>query len=290
MKRDAVSLCHPAVNFLFFLGAIGFAVVIQRPAYLTAACVGAGAYYLLLNGKKGLKLILGMLPMMLIIAGINPLFNHYGSHVLFTVFGRPYTREALYYGMALSGMFLAMMLWFGCYNAVLTSDKFIALFGSRIPSLSLLLVMVLRLVPNLTRKTKQIIGCRKSIGKGAGENSTAGEKVRDGMTVLSALTDWALEGSVVTGDSMRSRGYGCARKRTSFQIYRMTARDIILLALIVVLALTVILCGGLHATYTPELSIPPISWGFFAYCVFLLIPTALQIKEAITWHILRSRI
>ena len=35
------------------------------------------------------------------------------------------------------------------------------------------------------------------------------------MSILGALTSWALEGSVVTADSMRSRGYGTS-KRTSF--------------------------------------------------------------------------
>lgn len=31
MTADAFSNCHPAVNFLFFVGAIGFSVLIQHP-------------------------------------------------------------------------------------------------------------------------------------------------------------------------------------------------------------------------------------------------------------------
>lgn len=289
MKYDPFSRCHPAVNFIYFVGAIGFGVVIQHPAYMIAGCMGASAYYLLLHGRKGWKTVLGMVPLAVILSAINPLFNTYGVTVLFYLFGRPYTLEALYYGMAIAAIFVIMMLWFGCYNAVLTSDKFTSLFGNLIPALSLLLVMVLRLIPSFIRKAKQIAGARKSIGKGAGEESASKEKVMDGMTILSALTDWALEGSVVTADSMRARGYGSAR-RTSFQIYRMTARDWALLALTVVPAAIVILSGGTGTTYTPELYIEPISWGFGAYCVYLLIPTALHIKEAITWHILRSKI
>ena len=116
-------------------------------------------------------MILGLLPMFLILTAINPLFNTYGAHILFSVFGRPYTLEALLYGAAIASVFVVMMLWFGCYNAVMTSDKFTSLFGNLIPALSLLLVMVLRLIPNFIRKTKQIIGARKSIGKGAAEQS-----------------------------------------------------------------------------------------------------------------------
>ena len=46
MDRDPFSRCHPAVQFLFFLGAIGFGVVIQHPAYLLAGWVAAAGYYL----------------------------------------------------------------------------------------------------------------------------------------------------------------------------------------------------------------------------------------------------
>ena len=55
MKQDAFSRCHPAVNFLYFVGAIGFGVVIQHPAYMLAAVLGAAAYFLLLKGNKAFK-------------------------------------------------------------------------------------------------------------------------------------------------------------------------------------------------------------------------------------------
>ena len=289
---DAFSKCHPAVNFLFFVGAIGMSVVIQHPVFLLVGIVTGAVYYLLLNGRKGWKTILGLLPMFLILTAINPLLNTMGETPLWYPFGRPYTLEALFYGGALASMFVIMMLWFGCYNKVLTSDKFTSLFGSLIPSISLLLVMILRLIPNFIRKTQGIIGARRSIGKGAGEGASTKEKIRDGMTVLSAMTSWALEGSVVTGDSMRARGYGCA-KRTSFMIYRMKVFDWLLVAVMVaLLALTITaLClGQAAAEFIPQIHLAPTSWGLISYSCYLLIPTALHIKEAIQWHISRSRI
>ena len=296
MSMDAFSKRHPLVNFIFFLGAIGFGVVIQHPVYLTAGFILGATYYLLLNGRKGLKMLLAMLPLFLIMTAINPLFNTYGATVLFHVLGRPYTLEALYYGMAIAAVFVVMLIWFGCYNAVLTSDKFTSLFGNLIPALSLLLVMVLRMIPNLMRKARQFAGARKSIGKGSGDNATNKEKITDGMTILSALTDWALEGGVVTGDSMRSRGYG-STKRTSFMIYRITGIDSFLLVIQCVLILAVLgvaLTGGTAATYTPDFYIAPVSGmhisGLIAYCAYLSIPTVLHIKEAIQWHISRSKI
>ena len=289
---DAFSKCHPAVNFLFFVGAIGCGVVIQHPVYLLAGIVTGTVYYLLLNGHKGWKLILGLVPLFLLLTAINPLLNTYGQTPLFYLFGRPYTLEALAYGAAVASVFVVMMLWFGCYNKVLTSDKFTILFGNLIPAISLLLVMVFRMVPNLMRKASQISGARKSIGKGAGEAATTKEKLNDGMTVLGALTSWVLEGSVVTGDSMRARGYGTA-KRSSFMIYRMTVTDWLLLAvmLILLILVTTAAClGQMTATFTPEFQMAPVSWGVVPYTVYLLIPTALHTKEAVQWHISRSKI
>ena len=290
--RDTFSKCHPAVNFLFFVGAIGCGVVIQHPAYLLAGVVTGATYYLLLNGRRGTKMVLGLVPLFLFLTAINPLLNTYGRTTLFSLFGRPYTLEALAYGAAVASVFVVMMLWFGCYNKVLTSDKFTALFGNLIPSISLLLVMVLRMVPSLMRKAAQIAGARKSIGKGAGETADTKGKLNDGMTVLGALTSWALEGSVVTGDSMRARGYGAA-KRSSFMIYRMTLTDWFLFAAILILLALIIaaVClGQMAATFTPEFQIAPVSWGIIPYTAYLLIPTVLHTKEAILWHISRSKI
>lgn len=288
MKRDAFSGCHPAVNFLFFVGAIGFGATIQHPAYCAAGCAGAALYYLMLTGRRGLKLVSGAFGMFLLIALLNPLINKSGKHILFHYFGRPYTLEALCYGMALGAIMAVMLLWFGCYSQVLTSDKFTALFGRLIPALSLLLVMVLRLIPAFTRKAKQILTARRAIGRGAPGGSLT-DRARDGATVLSALTDWALEGSIITADSMRARGYGTGR-RTNFRLYRMTVQDWTLLGLILGLEIAVLAAGGTEASFTPRLKITPLGWGFPIYCIFLLLPAALHIKEAIAWRISISRI
>ena len=290
--NDAFSKCHPAVNFLFFAGAIGISVMIQHPVYLAVGIVTGMVYYLLLNGRKGIKMILGLIPLFLFLTGMNPLLNTYGKTPLFYLFDRPYTLEALYYGAALAAAFAQMILWFGCYNKVLTSDKFTSLFGNLIPAVSLLLVMVFRMVPNLMRKAAQFTGARKSIGKGAGENASAKEKLSDGMTVLGALTSWVLEGSVITGDSMRSRGYGTA-KRSSFMIYTMGIGDWSLLLIIPVLLAAIITAtcfGQMAAAFTPEFKIAPVSWGIVPYTLYLLIPTVLHTKEAMQWHISRSKI
>lgn len=288
MKKDAFSQLHPAVEFLFFLLAIGFGVAIRHPLYILAGCVCGGGYLLFLRGRRAVRFLAGGMAVFILLSAINPLFSVYGETVLFTVFGRPYTWQALRYGMAVSGIFVVMLFWFACYSQVLTGDKFTALFGSVIPGLSLLLVMVLRMIPNLIRKAKQISAARRCIG-GGNEQAARKAQLAEGMARLSALTDWALEGSITTADSMRARGYGTA-KRTGFRRWQMTPTDWTVLVLILLLAASVLAAGGWQAVYEPQLLIQRPTWGLAAYWALLSLPSLLHIKEALLWRIFISRI
>lgn len=296
MENDAFSNCHPIVNLIFFCGAICTGLVIQHPAYLAAGVVCAAIYYLLLSGRKGIGLLLSVIPFAAVLMLINPLFNHYGERVLFCVLNAPYTLEALCYGAAIAAVFMLTVLWFACSSIVLTGDRWISLFGSIIPSLSLLLVMVLRMVPNLSLKAKQISGARRCIGRGTEQSGALSERFDSGMTVMSTLTSWALDGGIVTGDSMRARGYGVG-KRTSFKIYRFSVRDaalLLMMTLLLLIIITMAVLGGASAEYTPRLYIQPLSGMSLAacisYCIFLLIPIILHIWEAVKWRISRSKI
>lgn len=292
MEHSRFSKLHPVVCFAFFLTAMGLGMALRHPAYVAASVVGAMALDLSLLGKKALRNLGMILPVFLLIAFLNPLFNTLGQRVLFTCFGRPYTWEALCYGMSLGGIFLAILLWFSCYNTVMTEDKFTYLFGNLAPSLALLLTMVFRLIPSLTKKAGQIQNARRCIGMGAGESDGVKERVRDGMTTLSALSSWALDGSVVTADSMNSRGYGTG-KRVCFSHYRFTAADGFstgILLLLGALAVWRVAAGSAAADFTPVMVIAPVDWGVVCYLLLLLFPTMLNWKEDIVWRISRSKI
>ena len=264
--------------------------VIRHPVYVGVACLGAGVYYGLLKGGRALlTMVLRLLPLVALISALNPIFNTRGEHVLFALWGRPFTLEALCYGAVTGGSFALTILWFGCYNEVLTGDKFTALFGNLIPALSLLLVMVLRMIGEQTRKLKQILNARSGIGKGVAEQNTRGEKLRHGMTALSALTDRALEGSIVTGDSMKARGYGSG-KRTSFAKKKIRPGEVFLLLCLVALGAAALFLGGFWAEYDRVIRVAPLGWGLAAYCGLISIPVILHVKEAILWRRLRSGI
>lgn len=296
-SKDIFSTYNPVINFSFFMGAVILGMFFVHPAFLACSLILSFAYYITIHKTQSFKFLMGMIPLFIVLAAINPLFNTSGNTVLFTYLGaRPYTLEALFYGIAIAAMFVSILTWFACYNAVMTSDKFLYMFGRAAPSVSLVLSMILRLIPSFQRKASQIAGARKCIGK-AGEAGTRREKIENGMTVMSTLTTWALEGGIVTADSMRSRGYGSGR-RTSFAIYRFDKRDGFILMMMIVLIAVVLVSaglGGAAVSYVPSLEISPMSEPYTlaasaAYFIFLAIPTALNITEEIIWHILRSRI
>lgn len=179
---DVFSRCHPAVNFLFFAAAIVLTVVLFHPAYLLVSLLCGGAYYAVLRRARCIKTLGFLLIAMVLVAAVNPLFNTLGETTLFTLFGRPYTWQALCYGGCAGMMFAAVSLWFLCGGIVMTSDKFTSLFGAVIPAISLVLVMVLRLIPAYWRKGKQIAGARKCIGAAA--PGREGRKSRAAWTCL----------------------------------------------------------------------------------------------------------
>ena len=81
-------------------------------------------------------------------AFINTAFNHEGITVLYYLpDGNPLTFESVVYGFASSVMLINVIVWFSCYSSVMTSDKFIYLFGKIIPSLSLIFSMTLSFIP-----------------------------------------------------------------------------------------------------------------------------------------------
>ena len=297
MQEDVFSSYNPITNFIFFMGAIIMTMFFMHPVFALCSLICALVFYFTLKRTKGFKSLKFSIPLLVILTVINPLFNTQGKHIIFRIFGRPYTIEALLYGFTLALVVVAVFYWFGCFNVVLTSDKFIYLFGRITPSISLILSMIFRLIPDFQRKTTQLYNARASIGMAGDSSSSKKEKIRNGAVILGTLTSWALENGIMAADSMRSRGYGSGR-RTSFAIYKFDVRNIILILAFVIFGGLTIVCaamGGTEAEFTPTLNI---AWfgniwtitGIIVYAVYLILPTLLNVKEAITWHVLRSRI
>ena len=137
-RKNAFSTCHPAVNLLYFVLVLAFSMVLMHPVSLVISLSAALACSVSLNGGCAVRRSLWyLLPMMLMTVVINPAFNHRGATILcYLPTGNPLTLESIFYGAAAASMLAAVVVWFTCYTSVMTSDKFIYLFGRVIPALS----------------------------------------------------------------------------------------------------------------------------------------------------------
>ena len=295
--KDTFSDCHPLINFGFLLVVILFSMCFLQPVYLVIALAAAFTYSVYLNGKRGLKFnLLICLPMLILAMILNPLFTHEGATILGYFWnGNPLTLESIFYGCASATMFVAVIMWFSCYNAIMTSDKFIYLFGRLIPSISLVFSMIMRFVPKFRNQAKIIANGQKCIGRDPMTGNFR-QRLRNGVRIMSILITWGLENGIETADSMRSRGYGL-KGRTSFSIFRFDTRDKLLGALLgVVLLLTFvpIALGSVYIVYYPEFIINPVSGtalvNYIAYGIFCFMPMLLNITEDIKWRVLKSKI
>ncbi len=287
---------HPAVNFTFFCGVIIGSMFFMHPVLLCISWSAAFLYSIYLNGRQALRFnIVFVLPTMIIISLINPLFNHRGMTILGYIRDNPITLESIYYGICTGLMFGAIILWFSCYNAVMTSDKFICLFGRIAPAMSLIFSMVLRFIPKFKTQIITISNAQKCIGRDV-SNGSYKERIRHGIKILSIMVSWALENAIETADSMKSRGYGL-KGRTSFSIFRFYARDKGLLIVIAVF-ITVISIGAAagvtNIQYFPSIKVEEITgFSILVYTAYFLLcftPIILDVMEEIKWHYFRSGI
>jgi energy-coupling factor transport system permease protein len=315
--RDAFSGLHPGPCYLFFGFVLVFTVAFMHPVVLGISFICATAYAIYLGRTRALRFTLAFLvPVMALAAILNPAFNHRGATILFYLWtGNPVTLESLLYGVAGALMIGSVIQWFYCYNAAMTSDKFLWLFGRVAPSLALIISMTLRFVPRYTAQARRIAAARAGLGRGVGRGVGRGAgrgmgrgggrsggrggivvRARAGLTIFSTMTTWALENAVDTADSMLSRGYG-TRRRTAYSNYRLARRDGLVLGFLVaagVACALLVATGVVSVTYFPVLTtgggvggtvLLAIIWA--AVC---LMPLALGMGEDARWRSLRSRI
>ena len=294
-SRDAFSSYHPAVNFLYFGLVLFFTMCFLHPACLLLSLAAALRYAVCLNGRRAVRRSLRyLLPAALLAALINPAFNHQGATILtYLPSGNPLTLESIAYGLAAAALLSAVVTWFSCYTAVMTSDKFVYLFGRVIPALSLVLSMALRFVPRFQVQARAVSQAQRCVGRDVSDGSLL-QRLRNGVTILSILLTWCLENALETADSMKSRGYGLPG-RTAFSIYRLDDRDQVALWWLGALGgyiLSMWGAGGFACRYFPTFRLAPRDgWslsGLLAFGLLCLTPVIINRREDRQWTRLRS--
>jgi len=281
---------------MYFFVIIAFSMIFMHPICIAISLICAVFYSIYLNGMRAVKFIcLYMLPLFLIFVIFNAAVNHAGVSIILYVNDNPITRESIFYGIAAASTFVSVMIWFSCFNTIMTSDKFTYLFGRIIPVLSLIFSMVLRTVPRLKAQAKIISNSQKCIGRDV-SNGNIFSRIKNGIKIMSILITWAFENALETADSMKSRGYGL-KGRTSFSNYRFDNRDMISLVLILICTITIIILSALginKVVYFPAIYMRPITVHsnilFGSYLLLGMFPLIFNLVENIKWIYIRSKI
>ena len=296
MMMDRFSYYHPLVNFLYFTLVIGFSMALNHPLAQGISLACAIVYAVQTEGKKAVLFTLKWcLPVMLLTAFMNPAFSHEGITILlYFPTGNPLTLESILYGLSAGVMIATVMLWFVNFNRVITSDKFIYLFGRIIPAMSLVLSMTLRFIPKFKAQKDSVAEAQRRIGRDISQGSLW-RRAMIAITVLSIMVTWALENAIETADSMKSRGYGL-KGRTAFSIYLFDDRDqmaLLYLGFCGFYLLSGMIVSAFGFRYFPSIryvGLNAITLSFqFVYFILSLMPVVLNWAEERKWKAIHSK-
>lgn len=296
MTRDEFSSYHPIVNFAFFCAAVVFTTVIFHPVTMVISLAASITYAVILRGGRAVKTFFGMpLVVMIVTVLVNGLTVHRGDTILFTIRTEPVTKEALTYGVIAGLMIAAVLMWFYCYGLVMTSDKFMNIFGRAMPRTSLVFSMILRYIPRLNDQEKKIAEARRSVYGADSEKGFIG-RLGKSFSILSVLTTWSLENSIDTADSMRARGYGLPC-RSTYDKYSFEKRDKVMLVCIIAASMVLIFAeadGLFGFTCYPVVKASSITGSgqvaLGAYTLLVFMPSNIWMEERIAWRYLKSKI
>lgn len=278
---------HPICSFTYFASVILLVLLCRNPVVMLEAGAGALFFLRMLDGEKTFQRLRWMLPMLLFIILANPLMNHRGVTRLVFLFNQWTTLEALCYGVTAGLSLLALILWFQCYQEIITSDKFLYLFGKAAPGTALLISMALNLVPKLEQELHQIRDAQELLYPEAPGRL---DKLKKALRHVSTLLGWSLENTVEQTDSMKARGYGI-RRRTTFHLFRFETKDAQFLTILLLLAGSCLIarCFGYGTMeFYPRMDKLFQNTGeivfYLLFLLLVLIPGILEWKEELLWR------
>lgn len=280
---------HPCVTLLYFIAGLCFVAFTQNPILLCIAFVCAFGYSVLnLSFAKTLKFTVSLLPIMLLISVIMPLFNHRGNTVLFVLSsGNLFTLESVIYSLCGALTLGCVLLWFKACEPLLSSDNIYVVFGKISPHLALFFTMALQFIPKITHNFKSAYRLKSS------SKSGFSAKIRVIGSCMTSCISLSLEDSVKTVQSMKSRGYG-TKRRTFYSPKNFRTVDYISLLVILALLILVIFAfnnGQFECAFYPLFSVRFSDASVLGYALYFLYFAAAYIFDlcgVIMWKVLRQ--
>src|SRR5690625_4246261 len=286
---------HPFVLLFYYVAVICITMFIMHPLIILLSLCGSLLFFGLLIPRRTFWKDFGFYMLVFVLIAVtNPIFVHKGETILFFLNDNPVTLEAIVYGIFISAMLVAVIFWSKSYSHLMTSDKFIYLFGKAIPKLSLVISMALRFIPMFKQQIKKVNQTQKSLGLYTSNSFT--DRILSGIRTFNSMITWSLENSIMQADAMKARGYGL-KGRTNFTLFRWNKRDIFTLSFMAAVFSLIMYFNiqNLYAfNYYPVMSSTAFDKTqyvqFITIFVFMVLPTLIELKENLQWKYLKSKI
>lgn len=268
---------HPVFAAFYFVAVLALSMTLVHPVTLALAAIAGVVYNVRLRGaSRALRTLAWQIPLLLIIAVLNPVFSMSGSTELFRIGDHAVYLESLAYGACMGLLLVATFQWFSNAAAIITSDKVMLLLGPIAPTVGLLVTMTMRLVPQFVRRGTTIADARGACTAVGGNEGELAKRVNQ----VTVLMGWGMEDSLETSDSMRARGWGAAEKRSSYLREEFRLFDAVACLLLAALVALCVLCHvviGTSFSFYPAMGAWVTPVLYIPFVVLLVLPWVLEV-------------
>ncbi|WP_032121408.1 energy-coupling factor transporter transmembrane component T [Clostridium amazonitimonense] len=144
-----------------------------------------------LKYKKIMPYFLSLSLMTLI---INSLFVEAGTVEIFKIFGKVVTLEVMVYGIIMSYKILIVIVLFISLELMMDSDKAVSYFSQKMPKTSLMMLIGIKLIPNMENRLNNLKDIYTIRGLNYEEKGMK-NRINNAVPILSILLEDSLEGS-----------------------------------------------------------------------------------------------
>ncbi|MDD5605223.1 MAG: energy-coupling factor transporter transmembrane component T [Dehalococcoidales bacterium] len=256
---------NPVVKLVWASSIIIIAMLANHPVILallllcTLPTVFAGGIWRQWAVIMQLTLWMGIMVMV-----INCLANPGGSHLLWQswfslpIFGHiRVTLEAIIYGLFMTVRLMAIISAFSVITLTIHPDELLsAMLEMRLPyKTAMMAALSIRFVPTMFEDATRIADAQRSRGLEMDKGSKF-ERLRRRAPILTSLLSSSLERTIQLAEAMEARAFGSSSKRSRFFRLAFSKLDItmiVFLLLMLLLALYILLSGGISYEYFPSL-------------------------------------
>lgn len=281
---------HPVCRLIYFLSAVIITLCFMQPFMLCCSLAGAFVWRCLQVGaRRAARNFALVLPLGLLAALINPLFNHRGATIVFYFpWGNPFTWESFVYGLLAALMIMSVLLWSLCFKDCFGSDALHAVMGKRLPRLALFFSLVFGFIPRLHEDMRAIDAAKRGIGEGVrGQGLKA--RLRYGAELFSSLLDRELDRSFDSAAQLAAGGYAL-QPRGFYTLFRFARADALCLCCMAAALLLMFALGGMtQPVFFPVLRFSlPNAAGAAGCLLFYTLPLLWHLYEVLKWKRLNA--